>query len=59
MMEAIADLLVSIPAAWVGYSVGMAWVYPRGRHEIGVSARRVCARQGRPVRARREHAHVA
>lgn len=58
MMEAIANLLVSIPAAWAGYSVGMMWVYPRGRHEIGVSARRVCARQGRPVRARREHAHA-
>lgn len=58
MMEAIANLLVSIPAAWAGYSVGMVWAYPRGRHEIGVSARRVCARQGRPVRARRERAHA-
>lgn len=58
MMEAIANLLVSIPAAWVGYSVGMVWVYPRGRHEVGVSARRVCERQGRPVRARRKHAHA-
>lgn len=58
MMEAIASALVSIPAGWAGYSVGMMWVYPRGRHEVGVSARRVCEQAGRPVRARREHAHA-
>lgn len=58
MIEAIANLLVSIPAAWAGYSVGAMWAYPRGRHELGVSARRVCERSGRPVRARRRRAHA-
>lgn len=59
MIEAIASALVSIPAGWAGYTVGMMWVYPRGRHEVGVSARRLCALEGRPVRARRRPAHVA
>lgn len=59
MIEAIVGLLVSVPAAWVGYSVGAAWLFPRGRHEVGVSARRVCAEHGCPVERREAAAHAA
>ena len=59
MIEAIVSLLASAPAGWAGYVAGRRVLSRPGRHEVGVSARRVCELQGRPVRARRGHAHVA
>lgn len=59
MIEVIVSALVSIPAAWAGYAAGIMWVYPRGCHEVGVSARRLCAEHGCPVERREAATHAA
>lgn len=59
MIEAIVSALLSIPAAWAGYTTGIMWVYPRGCHEVGVSARRLCAEHRFPVERRESATHAA
>lgn len=58
MIEVLLTVVASVPAALAGYVAGRRVLSRPGRHEVGVSARRVCERAGRPVRARRRPAHA-